>query len=140
MLTESLLALAATGGSAIAGAMATDAWNAVKSAVVRVMNRDAATTESELDHRLENSALALDGLSGPQLTAARAAQEVLWRARLEDFLARYPESANDLERALANVSPQAFSSVQQQIIGYGNAQQAAQGHGVQNVNFGRPEA
>ncbi|MEU7970503.1 hypothetical protein AB0B48_00490 [Micromonospora sp. NPDC049089] len=135
MLTESLLALASIGGAAIAEAMATDAWTAVKSGVLRVMRRDTATTTSEIEYRLDDSASTLDGLSGAELESARAILAIAWRARLENFLARYPDSANDLQAALAIAGTQISTQVQQHVAGYGNSRQAVQGHGVQNVNF-----
>jgi hypothetical protein len=139
MLTETLTALASTGGSALVTAMVTDGWEGVRSRFARLFGRgDVKETEASTA-RLEESRVALAGLSGPALEQARGEQEIVWRTRLGDLLEQDPSAEQELRTLVAEVQAEMITSagrVEQHATAFDHAQQAVQGHGVQNVTFG----
>ena len=138
MLTEALTALASTGGTALVTAMVTDSWEGMKARFARLFGR-GDTAAGAAAGRLEQSRAALAGLSGPDLERARAEQEIIWRTRLGDLLEQDPAAEQELRALVAEVQAQVVGSsgrVEQHAAAFDQAQQAVQGHGVQNVTFG----
>ncbi len=139
MLTEALIVLASTGGSALVTAMVTDGWEGVKARFARLFGRGDAKQAEVAAGRLEQSRAVLAGLSGPGLERERAEQEVVWRTRLGDLLEHDPSAEQELRTLVAEVQAQVVGSagrVEQHAAAFDQAQQAVQGHGVQNVTFG----
>jgi hypothetical protein len=138
MLEEALTALASTGGTALVTAMVTDGWDGIKARFARVIGRGRTAEVEEAQARLEQSRAALQGLAGQDLERAQAEQEVVWRTRLSDLLERDPVVETDLRVLIADVQAQAKGMnrpIEQHVAGFGQAQQAVQGQGVQNVTF-----
>jgi hypothetical protein len=139
MVPEALAALAAGGGTALMEAVATDGWQAVKTGFARLLGRGDERLAAAVEGRLERSRAELAALSGAELARARAAQEAAWRARLEDLLEEHPQAADQLadllDRNPAPADP-VTGGVRQRVLGFGAAQQAMQGHGVQTNIFG----
>jgi hypothetical protein len=139
MLTEALTALASTGGTALVTAMVTDGWEGVRTRFVQLFGHgDAKQTEAAAG-RLEHSRAALAELSGADLEQARAEQQIIWRTRLGDLLEQDPDTERELRALIAEVQAQGTSTagtVVQHAAAFDEAQQAVQGHGVQNVTFG----
>jgi len=139
MLTEALTALASTGGSALVTAMVTDGWEGVRARFARLFGRGDAKQAEAAAGRLDQSHAALEGLSGPGLERALAEQQVIWRTRVGDLLEQDPAAEQELRALVAEVQAQVTSSagsVEQHVAAFDQAQQAVQGHGVQNVTFG----
>lgn len=139
MLTEALTALASTGGSALVTAMVTDSWEGVRARFARLFGRGDAKHAEAAAGRLEQSRAVLTGLSGADLERARAEQEIVWRTRLADLLEHDPSAEQELRVLVAEVQAQVVGSagrVEQHAAAFDQAQQAVQGHGVQNVTFG----
>jgi hypothetical protein len=139
MLTEALEALASTGGTALVTAMVTDSWEGMKARFARLFGRGDAGQAEVAAARLEQSRESLAGLSGADLDRARAEQEIVWRTRLGDLLEHDPAAEQELRALVAEVQAQVVGSagrVEQHAAAFGQAQQAVQGHGVQNVTFG----
>jgi hypothetical protein len=139
MLTEALTALASTGGTALVTAMVTDSWDGVKARFARLFGRDDAARAEATAGRLEQSRAALAGLPAPDLERARSEQEIVWRTRLGDLLDQDPAAEQELRTLVAEVQAQVAGSagrVEQHAAAFDQAQQAVQGHGVQNVTFG----
>jgi hypothetical protein len=139
MLTEALAALASTGGTALVTAMVTDGWEGVKARFARLLGRGDPKETEAAAARLEQSRAVLAGSPGPGLERARAEQEIAWRTRLADWLEQHPGAEGDLRALVAEVQAQVAGSagpVQQHATASGQAQQAVQGHGIQNVTFG----
>ena len=139
MLTEALTALASAGGTALVTAMVTDGWEGVKGRFARLFGRGDAAQAEAAAGRLEQSRAALAGLSSPDLERARAGQEIVWRTRLGDLLEQDPAAERELRALVAEVQAQVIGSagrVEQHAAAFDQAQQAVQGHGVQNVTFG----
>ena len=139
MLTEALTGLASTGGSALVTAMVTDSWEGVRGRFARLFGRGDAKQAGAAAGRLEQSRAELTRLSGADLERARAEQEIMWRTRLADLLEQDPSAEQDLRTLVAEVRAQVAGSagrVEQHAAAFDRAQQAVQGHGVQNVTFG----
>jgi hypothetical protein len=139
VLSEALAALAATGGTALVTAMVTDGWEAVRTRFARLLGRGDSKETETAAAQLERSRALLAPLSGAELERARAEQMIAWRARLEDLLERDPAAAEKLRTLVAEVQTQVVRSggrVEQHATAHDQAQQAVQGHGVQNVSFG----
>ena len=139
MLTEALTALASTGGTALVTAMVTDGWEGVRARFARLFGRGNAQQAEAAAGRLEQSRAALAGLSGLDLERAQAEQQVIWRTRLGDLLEQDPAAEPELRALVAEIQEQVMGStgpVQQYAAAFDQAQQAVQGHGVQNVTFG----
>jgi hypothetical protein len=139
MLTEALAGLASAGGTALVTAMVADGWEGVKARFARLLGRGDAGQAEAAAGRLEESRAALTGLSGPGLERARGEQEIVWRTRLEDLLGDDPAAERELRVLVAEVQALVAGSagrVEQHAAAFDQAQQAVQGHGVQNVTFG----
>ena len=139
MLTEALTVLASTGGSALVTAMVTDSWEAVRARCARLFGRGDPKETEVAAGQLEQSRAVLAGLSGPALEQARTEQGIVWRTRLGDLLEQDPSAEKDLRTLIAEVQAQVIGSagrVEQHAMAFDQAQQAVQGHGVQNVTFG----
>jgi len=139
MLGEALSALASLAGSALVTAMVTDGWEGLRGRFARLLGRGAAGGAEAAEKRLEDSRAALTGLSGTDLERAQAKQETAWQVRLGDLLEADPAVEGELRALVAEVQALAASSggtVVQHAVAYDHAQQAVQGHGVQNVTFG----
>ena len=139
MLPVILAALAVTGGNAVVTAMVTDGWESIRSRLAHLFGRqDAKETESALG-RLDQSRSELAGLSGADLEKARQEQEIIWRTRLSDLLERDPGAEDELRGLVTEIQAQTIGSagrVDQRVVGFDQAKQAVQGHGVQNNTFG----
>jgi hypothetical protein len=97
MLDQALIALAASGGTALVGAAGTDAWTGLRQAVARWFGRGEAQRErAELD-RLDRTAAAVRPTDPAEAERARTRHEALWQARFETLL----ESLGDTERERA---------------------------------------
>ena len=139
MLTEALTALASTGGTALVTAMVTDSWEGVKARFARLFGRGDAGQAEVAAGRLEQSRAELTSLSGVDLERARVQQEIAWRTRLGDMLEQDPSVEQELRSLVAEVQVLVAGSagrVEQHAAAFDQAQQAVQGHGVQNVTFG----
>jgi hypothetical protein len=99
MLTETLIALAAAGGTALVEAAATDAWNTAKGGVARLFGRDKQQVEI-LEARLEDTRTQLTAVPAPQLDQLRRRQTQAWTTRLEDLLDEQPDAAGRLQELL----------------------------------------
>jgi len=139
MLTEALTALASTGGTALVTAMVTDSWEGIRTRFARLIGRGNRAEVEATEARLDRSRAALEGLTGADLKRARAEQEIVWRTRLSDLLEEDPSAEAELRDVIAETQNQVRSisgRVDQHAAAFDHAQQAVQGQGIQNVNFG----
>ncbi|MFF4935371.1 hypothetical protein ACFY2H_42110 [Streptomyces griseofuscus] len=111
MLDQALIALAASGGTALAGAAGTDAWTGLRQAVARWFGRgDAQREQAELD-RLDQTAVSVQVTDPAEAERARIRQEAVWQTRIETFLesldaAQRKQAAEQLRSLLAQHVPQ----------------------------------
>lgn len=139
MVVEALAALAAAGGTALVNVMVADGWHGVRDRFARLFGRGNDKETEAATARLEKSREMLAGLSGVDLEKAQAEQAVVWQTRLSDLLEDHPKVEGELRSLVAEVQAQVVGSagsVRQQVAGFDQAQQAAQGHGVQHNVFG----
>jgi hypothetical protein len=126
MLAETLAALAAAGGTAVVGAVATDAWQATRAGVAWLLGRGDPDRTDAVEQQLERTRVSVVDGSG-DVEKLRAA----WTGRLEDLLIERPEAAGQLRELIARAGP----AIQQHVVGFDNAQQAVQVQGVQINTF-----
>ena len=139
MLSEALVELASTGGTALVTAMVTDSWEGIKARFARLIGRGYTAEIETTEARLDQSRAALEGLTGPDLDRARVEQEIVWRTRLSDLLEKDASVEAVLRKLITETQSQvlrAGSGVEQHAAAFDQAQQAVLGHGVQNVRFG----
>lgn len=137
MLAEALAELAAAGGAAVVGAMATDAWAATRSGVARLFGRGDARRTEVIEAQLEEDADML----GRAADADQARQDLLpmWRRRLADYLSQDPEAAQGLRELVEQVRAQLPAPRQSWVqtnIARDHATQNIVQHGTQNVHPG----
>ncbi len=94
MLAESLVALAGAGGTALVGAMATDAWQTVRAGAARLFTRGGAAGQEVVEARLDRDA-ELVALA-PEPERARQGLAQGWQVELEALLTAHPELADEL--------------------------------------------
>lgn len=101
MTTEALSELAAAGGAALVAAMATDAWQTTRTRFVALLSRDGlrGTVEDQMDQQAD----AVADTAEHARDDARTALVPAWRLRLATFLQEYPETAQELRDAIAEV-------------------------------------
>ncbi|WP_329493317.1 hypothetical protein [Kitasatospora herbaricolor] len=95
MLAESMVALAGAGGTALVGAMATDAWRSVRTGAARLFGRDGESRHDAVAVRLEHDADLVVRASDPE--RVRGALAPAWQIELESLLTEHPELAGELE-------------------------------------------
>lgn len=102
MLQETLTALAASGGSAVVAAMATDAWQTARGRVVRLFRHDGEVQQASVLAQLDGNAELVGGADATE--QARQALLPLWQLQLAEFLRRHPEAAEELRSLTAEVT------------------------------------
>ncbi|MER6445425.1 hypothetical protein [Streptomyces venezuelae] len=86
MLEEGLVALATAGGTAVVQAAGTQAWDAFRARVARLLGRgDDERERAELE-RLDRTADALQAQPSAEVARTRLRQEASWQTRFEALL------------------------------------------------------
>ncbi|MFD5910541.1 hypothetical protein ACFWHL_17685 [Streptomyces massasporeus] len=105
-----LIALAASGGTALVQAAGTDAWTGLREAVAGWFGRgDAQRERAELE-RLDQTADSLQAAGPSEVERVRKRQEVVWQTRIEALLenldtAQREQAARDFRAVLAQHFP-----------------------------------
>ncbi|MFC9330690.1 hypothetical protein [Kitasatospora sp. NPDC057015] len=99
MLAESLVALAGAGGTALVGAMATDAWQSVRSGAAGLFGRDGEGRHHAVATRLDHDAELVVRAADPD--RVRGALAPAWQVELESLLTERPELAEELRAFVA---------------------------------------
>jgi hypothetical protein len=105
-MLEALLALAALAGNTVVAAATTDAWEAAKRKLARLLGRGDPRREQRTAERLEETCQQLDGLSGQELEKAQAEQGKAWQVRLADLLEEDPSVEAELRALLEEIRAQ----------------------------------
>ncbi|MER6982999.1 hypothetical protein ABT317_40080, partial [Streptomyces carpinensis] len=111
MLDQELIALAASGGTALVQAAGTDAWTGLRQAVAGWFGRgDAQRERAELE-RLEQTADSVRDAGPDEVERVRDRQEGVWQTRIEALLenldgAQREQAAKELASLLAQHAPQ----------------------------------
>lgn len=94
MLGEVAAALAEAGGSALVGAMTTDAWQATRSGVGRLFGRGGPARQAAIEAQLDGNAALVAHAQNPD--EVRASLVPVWRLQLEALLRDYPDVVEEL--------------------------------------------
>jgi hypothetical protein len=105
-----LAELAGAGGTALVGAMATDAWQVARSGVARLFGRGGPARQVGIEAQLDSNAVLVAQAEDPE--AVRQSLVAVWRLELEGLLRRYPEAEAEL-RALVRQVREALPAPQQ---------------------------
>ena len=114
MVGDALVTLAAAGGAAVVGAMATDAWRATRDGVARLFGRRGKKERDAVLAELERDADRLADADGNDHETLQRELIERWRDRLSELLGAEPEAADELKELLAQ------PTFVQQIVARGN--------------------
>lgn len=135
MTLEGVAALATAGGTALVGAMATDAWQHARAAVIRLFTRDSTARQATLEAQLESNAALVAQAENPD--QARHALAGVWRLELESLLRRHPEVEEELRTMITQIRdalPAPQQTWVQTTIARGRATQNIVQHGDSHVH------
>jgi hypothetical protein len=96
VVVEWVAALAATGGSALIGAAATDAWQSARGGVLALFGRGGDRRRDAVAARLDADAAEIEAAPAGERDEVRARVLPGWQTRLADLLEEYPEAREDL--------------------------------------------
>lgn len=102
MMDAALIALASAGGTALTGAVATDAWQMTKNGFARLLGRGDQAKIATTENRLERTRVAVES-AGTDMERVKTEQQIEWKVRLEDFLTENPETAEELHSLLDQI-------------------------------------
>ncbi|MGV9232451.1 hypothetical protein ACWDP9_24210 [Streptomyces nigra] len=97
MLSETMIAIAAAGGTSVVQAAGTDAWTGLRERVAQWFGRGNPQRENAELERLDRTAYELETAEPSTTERVRIRQEAAWQARIEALL----EGMDDTERAQA---------------------------------------
>ncbi|WP_150253393.1 hypothetical protein [Nocardiopsis deserti] len=135
MLPETLVALAAAGGTALVSAMAKDGWTATKQGFLRLVTRHTPEAATELEGELDRGHAELVAAPEPDLERTRAMQATQWQDRIARLLEKAPEMEPELRKWIQQSPIASIGGFTQTATAKDDAQQAVLGNGVQNVTF-----
>ncbi|MGC4987311.1 hypothetical protein ACLQ18_43195 [Streptomyces sp. DT193] len=130
-MIESLAAVATAASTTLVAAMATDAWSAARSGVLRLFGRDDAPEQGALVALLESEAALVSEAEDPE--AARRQLAPAWQLRLEQFLHAHPEVADDV-RELTRRLQDELPAQQRHWVQHVEARDHGQAFGAQGGN------
>ncbi|MEU7293100.1 hypothetical protein AB0A76_07840 [Streptomyces exfoliatus] len=113
MMEEALTVLAASGGSAVVAAMATDAWQTARGRVVRLFRHDGDSQQASVGAQLDGGAQLV--AQAETLEKARQVLLPYWQLQLTEFLRRHPDAADELRSLAADVTA-ALPAVEQRWV------------------------
>lgn len=141
VLAEMLEALAATGGTAVVAAMATDAWESARSGVARLLGRNDRQRVKFVEAQLDEDAVLVQVAADGERVRAELAP--LWGRRLAALLQDNPDAAEELRDLIKRVHtelPPIQRAWYQQFNSStgGGTVIAHQGPGGQHIHYDRP--
>ncbi len=103
MLTEALAALAASGGTALMAAAATDVWQFARAGIARLFTRGERRQEW-IESKLDQTAAEVERATEPDVVRERLVPD--WQVRLSELLEERPELAAELGELTSQVQAQ----------------------------------
>jgi hypothetical protein len=103
MLAEALAALAASGGTALVAAAATDAWQSARAGFARLFTHGERRHEL-IESRLDQTATEVECAIEPDVVRDRLLPD--WQIRLSDLLEERPDFAEELRALTSRVQAQ----------------------------------
>jgi hypothetical protein len=137
MLAEALSALAAAGGTALVGAMATDAWQTTRDGIGRLFGRGDTGRRTVIEAQLDEDAETVAHTEDAEREQARQELVLVWRRRLVQLLEEQPDTEAGLRDLIARVQaalPPSEQAWVQTNIAHGGNLFAVQG-GSQKINY-----
>jgi hypothetical protein len=110
-MLEALIALATLAGNTVVAAATTDAWEAVRHKVARLLGRGDPKKEQLAEARLEETRHQLEGVSGQELEKAKTDLGKVWQVRLTDLLEEDPGIETELRALVEEIQAQLPASV-----------------------------
>ena len=105
-MLEALIALAALAGNTVVAAASTDAWEAAKRRLARLLGRGDPRREQLAEDRLEETRQQLARVSGQEREKAQADLGQVWQVRLVDLLAEDPAVEAELRALVEEIRAQ----------------------------------
>lgn len=103
MVAEWIAPLAASGSGALIAAAATDAWQSARDGVLAVFGRTGHRRQEVAAGWLDDDAAAVEGVVPAERDRVREGLVPVWRVRLADLLAEFPEAGDELRAWVAGV-------------------------------------
>jgi hypothetical protein len=110
-MLEALVALAALAGNTVVAAATTDAWEACRRGVARLLGRGDAKKAELVEQRLAETRKQLTTAAGADLERVRAALEAQWATRLTDLLDEDPDVEAELRSLVEEIRAQLSAGV-----------------------------
>jgi tetratricopeptide (TPR) repeat protein len=129
--------LAEVGGTALVGAMATDAWQATRSEVAQLFGRGGLARQAAIEAQLDGNAALVAQARDPD--EVRQSLVGVWRLQLEALLGEHPDAVEELSALVAKVRealPAAQQTWVQTNIARDQATQNIVQHGTLHVHPG----
>lgn len=120
-MTEALVVLAAAGGTAVVGAMATDAWRAIRDGIAGLFGRRGAHRRETVIAALERDAELLAAADDGEREHLRRELTLRWRQQIADLLGDDPEAADELRDLLATAHSAGSTVLVQHNVAHNNA-------------------
>jgi hypothetical protein len=95
VLADWVTALAASGGGALLGAAATDAWQTARAGIVRLFERTGQGRQELVAEWLDEDAAAIGQAGAAERDQVRQRLLPAWQTRLADLLAEYSGAAGE---------------------------------------------
>lgn len=100
------MALSASAGGALVSAAATDAWATARDGALKLFGRGGVNRQKLVGEWLDQDAAAVAAAEPSDRAALRLELLPVWRTRLADLLAEYPEAADELRAWAARLRVQ----------------------------------
>lgn len=104
MVAEYVADLATAGANALVGAMATDAWRAAKTGVVRLFGRTGPEQQAAIEVQLSRNATRVE--QAQDAISVRQRLAPAWQLELESLLSEHPDAAAELTALIAEIRTQ----------------------------------
>ena len=127
MALDWILQLAASGGAALAGAAAADAWKYARDGFTRLAGRGDPELERQLSRKLDATAAQVEQAPEQDRPRVREIEQAAWRTRIADLIDEHPEHATDLAdlvRGIQERLPRAEQKWVQHVVVSGPGAQA----------------
>ncbi|GIF51115.1 hypothetical protein DFJ67_0288 [Asanoa ferruginea] len=132
MLSEALAALATSGGTVLAGAIATDAWKVARDGIGRLFGKAGPESRAAVEAQLDTNVALVERSAEPE--RARQALAPLWQLQFTQLLEDNPELEADLRELVRQVEA-ALPAQQQQWVQTNVARDNARLFAVQGGNI-----
>ncbi|MFE4373431.1 hypothetical protein ACFRMN_35390 [Streptomyces sp. NPDC056835] len=128
-MIESLAVVATAASTTLVAAMATDAWGAARTGMLRVLRRGNEDEQAGLAAQLDGEAALVGAADDPD--TARRTLRPAWQLRLEQFLRDHPEVIDDVRELTERLKGELPRS-EQPWVQHIEARDHAQAFGVQH--------